>query len=157
MASGFWFLKDGRGFARRITIMINLMKQIHKELSLMEDAKAFSDYLTMYIFTDDHELNGHGGFYNKTTGESVMMDIDFREFTKHNQDLFWQASQQCLNKMIQKNKIKDRVLIKELKILLDMNRRASRGENPIKLNHMRDITPPTGEKKGPGWENQDKN
>ncbi|MEO1513427.1 MAG: hypothetical protein AAFV95_00395 [Bacteroidota bacterium] len=154
MASGFWYLQDGRGYARTVRFMVDLFEEIYNELASMETAREFAAYLSQYLFTDDHEFNGYGGYYHKETGESVMMHIDFREFTAENQALFWQAAQSRLNKLIRCNAPKDEQLIEELKLLLDMNKRAKRGEDPMLLNHMRGIEPPSGERKGPGWLDQ---
>jgi len=151
MSLGFWILQDGRGYSRRIRFMIDLMKSIHAELKLIEGAEAFSQYLSKFLLTEDHKVNSHGEYFNKITEEAVMVDIDFREFTVENQNVFWEAAQSLLNKMIRKNSIKDRVPIKELKLLLDMNKRAIKGENPMNLNHLEGIAPPTTEQKGPGW------
>lgn len=155
MASGVWILKDGRAYSQRLSFMIKLIKQIHKELSLMEKANAFAEYLNQYIFTDNLVPNKSGGFDNRNTGEEVSIDIDLREFTLENQDLFWQASQARLNKLILKNDRKDASLIKELKILLDMNSRASRGEAPMKSNHLEYVVRFSGNKVGPGWDVED--
>jgi hypothetical protein len=154
MVSGVWVLKDGRGYSQSTSFMIKLIKHIHKELSIMEKAEAFTEYLKKYIFTDNLEPNGSGGFNNKATGEAVIMDIDLREFTPENQGLFWLASQYRLKKLVINNDRKDSSIIKELKILLDMNNRANRGEDPRKSNHMEFITPPTGNKNGPGWDHE---
>jgi len=154
MSSGVWVLKDGRAYSQRISFMIKLIKPIYKELLSIEKAEAFTEYLKQYIFTDNLEPNKSGGFTNRHTGEEVSMDIDLREFTLENQDLFWQASQTRLKKLILKNDRKDASIIKELKILLDMNSRANRGEHPMKSNHLEYVVRSTGKKVGPGWENE---
>lgn len=152
MAFGIWFLKDGRGYSRRVGFMFDLMKEIQKELNLLEGTEAFSEYLNNYILTENHKPDNDGNYKHIETGEVKKIDIDFREFTMENQNLFWEAAQNKLNKMVRKNSIKDRVKIKELKLLLNMNNRAIKGENPMSLNHLETIVPPSGEKKGPGWE-----
>jgi len=151
MASGFWYLKDGRGFARKIQAMIMMMEEIHSELKMDNDAIEFANYLSKYIPTENHELNGYGGFYHKETKESVLMEIDFREFTKENQNRFWRATQNKTNKLIRENNTEKEIIISLLKELLDMNKRINIGEDPMELNHMRTIKPPTGLEKGPGW------
>ena len=51
MPSGFWYLKDGRGFAKRIRIMILLMEEIVSELELDDKAMEFANYLrNFFIF-----------------------------------------------------------------------------------------------------------
>lgn len=157
MASGFWYLKDGRGFARRIQIMITILKEIHLKLGMIKGAEKFADYLSQYIPTEEHELNGYGGFYHKETSESIMMTIDFREFTNENQSHFWKAAQLVMNKLIKEEDENKKVLVLLLKELLDMNKRANKGENPMELNHLRVVIPPTGLRKGPGWENEKEN
>ncbi len=154
MASGFWYLKDGRGFAKRLRWMIRLMEEIHPVLALNPKAKPFADYLNQYIPTEDHEFNGYGGFYHKNTGETVMMIIDFREFTEENQRYFWEAAQQRLDQLLHtaEKDQEDVTLIELLQELLDMNRRINQREDPMQLNNMSIITPPTGKKVGPGWE-----
>lgn len=151
MASGFWYLKDGRGFGKRIQIMIRMLEEINSELKLDKETKEFSNYLNKFIPTEKHELNGYGGFYNTETGENIMMVIDFREFTKENQQRFWEATQRATRKLIKKEDKNDDGLISLFKILSDMNKRASKGEDPMKLNDMGTIEPDSGEKKGPGW------
>lgn len=151
MPSGFWYLKDGRGFAKRIRIMILLMEEIVSELELDDKAMEFANYLRKYIPTEKHELNGYGGFYNTETGENTMMIIDFREFTRENQKLFWDAAQRKVGKLIKNSGKKDEIKILLLREVLDMNKRANKGEDPMKLNNMRTLEPPTGLKKGPGW------
>lgn len=157
MPSGFWYLKDGRGFAKRVQAMFALLEEIVSELESNKEAKAFANYLRKYIPTEKHELNGYGGFYDKENGENTMMVIDFREFTLDNQRFFWEAAQRKVGKLIKKGKKEDEILIMLLKELLDMNKRANNGEDPMKLNSMSDIEPPTGLKKGPGWNKRNEN
>lgn len=152
MASGFWYLKDGRGFARPHRWMIAILEEIHDELLLNPNTKEFADYLNQHIPTEKHMLNGYGGILNLETGENVMMQIDFREFTKKNQQHFWEAAQKRLGKLIKENDSNNDSLIYLMKILLDMNKRAKIGEDPMKLNHMREVKPYSGERKGPGWD-----
>ncbi len=151
MASGFWYLKDGRGFSVKVQWMIKMMEEIYSELVLNPEAQEFANYLSQYIPTEKYNLNGYGGFYNQETGENTMMEIDFREFTKENQEHFWKATQKRLNTIIQRSDSDDEMIIQLLKELLDMNKRANKGENPTELNHMRDVLPSTGKKSGPGW------
>ncbi|MES2487685.1 MAG: hypothetical protein V4581_17275 [Bacteroidota bacterium] len=156
MASGFWYLKDGRGFARQWAWMTDMLEEILTELKLDKEATAFAEYLNRYIPTEEHEYNGHGGFFHKETEESMMLWIDFREFTPRNQELFWKAAQKRVGKLIAENKASHdeyrEYMIFLLTQLLDMNKRAGKGEDPMKLNHMTIITPPTGIKSGPGWQ-----
>lgn len=126
-----------------------MLEEIHAELALNSDAEEFAIYLSKYIPTEQHELNGYGGFHHKETGESIMMNIDFREFTKDNQERFWQAAQIRTSKLIKEDNKEELLML--LKELLDMNKRANKGEDPTLLNHMRKVEPPTGMKKGPGW------
>ncbi len=151
MPSGFWFLKDGRGFAKQVRAMFVLLEEIVSELELDKEVEEFANYLRQFIPTEKHELNGFGGFYDKETGENTMMVIDFREFTVENQKRFWEAAQKRVGKLIKNGNKKDETIIVLLKELLDMNKRANKGEDPMKLNSMRDIEPPSGLKKGPGW------
>jgi hypothetical protein len=145
MASGFWYLKDGRGFTRRWTSVVAMLEEILTELKLDNEATEFADYLSsLYIPTEEDEYNGY------------MHTIDFREFTPINQELFWKAAQKRVSKLINVNKVAPdeyreyRIFL--LTELLDMNKKAGKGEDPMKLNHMTIITPPTGIKSGPGWE-----
>ncbi|MEL6865237.1 MAG: hypothetical protein AAFP19_12495 [Bacteroidota bacterium] len=151
MASGFWYLKDGRGFAIRIQGMVAILEEIVDELRLDADAQALAKYLSQYLPTEDHEYNGYGGFYHKTSGENTMMALDFREWTPSNQAYFWQAAQRRLTAIIVARP-NEEWLIDTLKILLDMHKRANKGEDPMQLNHLNSIVPPTGKKSGPGWE-----
>lgn len=151
MASGFWYLKDGRGFAKRVQVMFVLLEEIVSELELEKEAEEFANYLRKYIPTEKHELNGYGGFYDKETGENTMLIIDFREFTLENQNRFWEAVQRKVGKLIKTGNDEDEIKILLLKELLDMNKRANKGEDPMKLNNMRTVERPTGLKKGPGW------
>lgn len=151
MASGFWYLKDGRGFAKRLQVMIYLLKEIHHELKQLREAKAFADYLSKYIPTEEHEFNGYGGFFHLETGRHIMMVIDFREFTPTNQALFWQAAQKRLDKFYVQGKEKNDVAIALLSQLLRMRKKALIGEDPMLLNDLITTIPPTGNKLGPGW------
>ncbi|AWH86048.1 hypothetical protein HYN59_13415 [Flavobacterium album] len=153
MASTFWYLEDGRGFARRWSGMFYMLKLINNEIKLINGAEDFSQYLDHYIWDEEaDEYNGYGGFIRASTSEDIMPEIDLREFTETNRNYFWKGAQNALRKLIIANDEKYEGIIFLMKNLLDMHKRIKRGENPQLLNHLKNIEPYSGEKKGPGWE-----
>jgi hypothetical protein len=89
MASAFWYLEDGRGFAGRWRGMFWMLELINNEIKLIKGAEEFSEYLDYYIWNKElDEYNGYGGFVRTSTGENIMLDIDLREFTKTNRQYF---------------------------------------------------------------------
>jgi hypothetical protein len=152
MASGFWYLEDGRCFARRMSWMAHLMELITNELKEIEGAGLFYEYLKKFVPDQDDESNGYGGFIRKRTGENIMMVLDLREFTPENRAYFWQATQQALQKLILKGNEQHQGDIVLLKLLLDMHKRIKKGESPEKLSDTgKHIEPYNGLKAGPGW------
>lgn len=150
MASAFWTLEDGRGFARRWTGMASMLEMITDELKEMKGAKDFYVYLEAFVFREERGdiPNGYGGFIKGD--ENIMFNFDLRSFAPQNREYFWQAAQNALTKWI--------VQGKDLKIgqgylftiLLDMHKRIGSGEDPRLLNDM-GITEVPKEKLGPGW------
>ena len=111
MASAFWYLEDGRAFARRWSYMFYMLELINNEIKLIKGAEEFSKYLDHYIWDEDvDEYNGHGGFIRASTGESIMPNLDLREFAKENRDFFWRGTQNALNKLIRKNDNPERIM-----------------------------------------------
>lgn len=53
MASTFWYLEDGRGFARRWTGMFYMLKLINNEIRTLKGAEAFAEYLDYYIWDEE--------------------------------------------------------------------------------------------------------
>jgi len=153
MASAFWYLEDGRGFARRWISMFYMLELVNNEIGLIEGAKPFAEYLDYFIWdADKDEYNGYGGFIRSDTDENIMVNLDLREFTPNNREYFWRGAQMALNKLVrQKNESNDGIIFL-LTILLDMHKRIKRGEDPQSLNHLIRPEPYSGEKKGPGWE-----
>lgn len=151
MASAFWTLEDGRGFANRWTGMAYMLELITNELKDIDGAKAFYDYLEPFVYREEigDEYNGYGGFIRKN--ENIMFNFDLRTFFPINRDYFWQATQNALTKIKIQNDIKNEGIEFLLTTLLDMHKRIKRGEDPMELNHMRTIEPLTNEKLGPGW------
>jgi len=149
MASAFWYLRDGRGFARRVQLMMDLMASIHEELKENSKAEAFFIYLKRYVPKGNFELNGHGGFFYLKTGKEEMMNIDFREFTPKNQTFFWQAAQSKLGKL--RIASPNEPFTKQLQELVEMNHKAKRGEHPMEHSDLNRIIPATYKKRGPGW------
>lgn len=153
MASAFWYLEDGRGFARRWTGMFYMLELINDEIKLIKGAEQFSEYLARYIWDADVDIyNGHGGFIRASTNESIMLNIDLREFTEINRQYFWQGAQNALRNLITANDEKNDWMVYLLKNLLDMHKRIRRGEDPQLLNHLIRTEPYSGLKKGPGWD-----
>lgn len=153
MASAFWYLEDGRGFARRWTGMFYMLELINDEIKRIKGAEQFSEYLDHYIWDADVDAyNGHGGFIRVSTNESVMLNIDLREFTEINRQYFWKGAQNALRRLITANDEKNDWMVYLLKDLLDMHKRIRRGEDPQLLNHLIQTEPYSGLKKGPGWD-----
>ena len=151
MASAFWTLEDGRGFARRWAGMAYVLEIITNELKEIKEAEAFYEYLEPFVYCEENgdEYNGYGGFIRKN--ENIMFNFDLRSFAPKNCDYFWQASQSALTKIrIQNDKQNDDVEFL-LTSLLDMHKRISKGENPMMLNDMKIIATEPTEKLGPGW------
>lgn len=152
MASVFWYLEDGRGFARRWSGMFYMLKLINNEIKIIKGAEEFSKYLDYYIWNEEvDEYNGYGGFVRTSTNENIMPDIDLREFTETNRSYFWKGAQNALRKLIMANDENNERMIYLLKDLMDMHKRIERGEDPKILNHLNDIEPPSRSKRGPGW------
>jgi len=124
MASSFWYLDDGRSFARRTSIMMEMISLIHKELSRIEDAKEFSNYISKFVPDENCESNGFSGFYNLETKGNVELNFDLREFTKENISFFWAAVLKAKKNIQDENS----VLSNMFSILLDMNSRIKRNE-----------------------------
>jgi hypothetical protein len=152
MASAFWYLEDGRCFSERWSGMFYILELINNEIKLIPGGESFSEYLDYYIWDEDaDEYNGHGGFIRKSTQESIMLDIDLREYTQENRTYFWKGAQEALRKLITtKDESKDGIIY-IFTILLDMHKRIKLGEKPELLNHSREIEPYSGLQKGPGW------
>src|SRR5688500_7271935 len=116
MASTFWYLEDGRGFARRWTGMFYMLELINDEIKLIKVAEQLSKYLDHYIWDADVDTyNGHGGFIRASTNETVMLDIDLREFTEVNQQYFWKGAQNALHRLIIANDEKNEWMVYLLK------------------------------------------
>lgn len=153
MASGFLYLEDGRCFARRMSWIGYLLGLINNEIKLIEGAELFSKYLEYFIPNENDESNGYGGFIKKDTNEHIMLVLDLREFTKTNQKYFWIGAQNAVKRLITSDGEQQKDNIELLKILLDMHKSITRGENPALLSDTGvNIRPYSGEKKGPGWE-----
>ena len=149
MASAFWTLEDGRGFARRWTGMAYMLELITDELKEINGSEAFYKYLEYFVYREekgDHS-NGFGGFIRGD--ENIMFDFDLRSFAPQNRDYFWQAAQMALTKL--KVQGGDEGPIFLLTTLLDMHKRIKKGEDPMSLNHLIVVNPETNEKLGPGW------
>lgn len=103
MASAFWYLEDGRGFARRWIGMAGMLQFITDELKNIKGAEAFYEYLEPFVFREEKgdEYNGHGGFIRND--ESVMFNFDLRSFAPQNRDFFWAAAQKALARLIVAN------------------------------------------------------
>lgn len=151
MASGFWFLEDGRCFARRVESMGYFLKFINTQIEKIEGAKPFSEYLSQFIPDDNDIPNGYGGFIKTDTNQNIMQVFDLREFTIENQNYFWDGVQSALTKLIQTNDPNLEGVIDNLKILLDMHKRITKREHPNELSDIREPYPLSEKKLGPGW------
>lgn len=151
MASAFWTLEDGRGFARRWSGMAYMLELITDELKNIAGAEDFYNYLEWFVIREEKgdEYNGFGGFIRND--ENIMFDIDLRTFASANRGYFWEATQKALVKLIKQKDEKNEGVIFLFTTLLDMNKRIKKGENPMKLNHINNIKPEPTEKLGPGW------
>jgi len=131
MASAFWTLEDGRGFARRWSGMAFMLELITDELKEINGADEFYKYLEWFVIREDQgdEYNGYGGF----------------------RAYFWEATQKALINLEKQNDEKNDGIIFLLTSLLDMHKRIENGENPKELNHMNSIEPEPNQKLGPGW------
>jgi hypothetical protein len=77
-----------------------------------------------------------------------MTSIDLRELTPANAEAIIAAIRR-----LRANVSDD--WVKHLELLADMIDAAERGDPPMDLNpHMRAVLPPTGERRGPGWDHQ---
>jgi hypothetical protein len=151
MASAFWTLEDGRGFARSWAGMACMLELITNELKDIEGAEAFYEYLEKFVYREEigDVYNGYGGFIRKD--ENIMFNFDLRSFPPKNRDYFWQATQIALSKMKTRNDKQNEGIEFLLTVLLDMHKRIKKGEDPMVLNHMKTVEPETTEKLGPGW------
>src|SRR5690349_15675637 len=133
MASAFWTLEDGRGFARRWTGMAYMLKLITDELKTIQGAEEFFNYLEKFVFRDENgdEYNGFGGFIRGN--ENIMFNFDLRSFAPQNRDYFWQAAQKALTKLKIQHDSRNEGPEFLLSTLLDMHKRIKKGENPALL------------------------
>ncbi|MGC4099972.1 hypothetical protein [Ferruginibacter sp.] len=151
MASAFWTLEDGRGFARRWAGMAYMLELITNELKEINGAQTFYEYLERFVYREEigDEYNGYGGFIRKE--ENIMFNFDLRSFSPDNRAYFWQAAQHALTKLRIEDDNKKEGIELLLTTLLDMHKRIKKGEDPMLLNDMRVIEPEPIEKLGPGW------
>lgn len=151
MASAFWTLEDGRGFARNWELMAYILKLITDELKEMEDAKLFYDFLNQFVYRKENgdEDNGIGGFIREN--KSIMFNFDLRTFAPKNRAYFWLATQNALTKIKNQDVGQSEEIDLLLTTLLDMHKRIKKGEDPMLLNHMRSLEPKSNLKLGPGW------
>lgn len=151
MASAFWTLEDGRGFARHWSGMAGMLKLITVELKTIKGAEEFYKYLEPFVYNEENgdTYNGFGGFIRDN--ESIMFNFDLRTFAPNNREFFWIASQKALSKLKIKNDNQTEGIVLLLTSLLDMHKRIKKGEDPALLNHMETIEPNPIEKLGPGW------
>jgi len=151
MASAFWTLEDGRGFARRWSGMAYMLELITNELQEIEEAKPFYEYIEKFVYREENGdiYNGYGGFIRGD--ENIMFNFDLRSFAPKNRDYFWQAAQSALTKLKIQNNEQNEGIEFLLTTLLDMKKRIKKGEDPKLLNHMRTIEAEPSEKLGPGW------
>lgn len=151
MASVFWTLEDGRGFARQWRGMAYMLELITNELKEIKEAEAFYEYLERFVYHEENgdEYNGYGGF--RRQDESIMFNFDLRTFSKKNRVYFWEATQNALRKIKIQNKKENEGIDFLLTTLLDMHKRIINGEDPMLLNDMRIIEPEPTERLGPGW------
>jgi hypothetical protein len=150
MASAFWTLEDGRGFARRWSGMAYMLQLITDELKNIGGAEEFYRYLEKFVFREENgdEYNGFGGFIRNN--ENFMFNFDLRSFAPQNRDYFWQAAQKALTSLKIRNDERSEGIEFLLTLLLDMHKRIRKGEDPLMLTHTT-IQPAPGEKLGPGW------
>lgn len=151
MASAFWTLEDGRGFARRWEWMAYMLRFITDELQNIKGAEEFHEYLEKFVFREENgdSYNGYGGFIRGN--ENIMFNIDVRSFAPQNRAYFWQATQRAVSRLKAQDNNQYEGITCLLLILLDMHKRIKRGEDPMLLNHFSIIKPDTHEKHGPGW------
>jgi hypothetical protein len=151
MASAFWTLEDGRGMARRWTGMAYMLELITHELKNIEGAEAFYEYLETFVYREENGdfPNGYGGFISRD--KDIMFNLDLRTFAPQNRLFFWQAAQSALTKLKLENDKENQGIESLLIILLDMNKRYKRGEDPMLLTDFNNIQPEPTEKLGPGW------
>src|SRR5690349_18147414 len=99
MASAFWTLEDGRGFARRWTAMAYILVLITNELKEIKEAEDFYKYLQDFVYGEEigDEPNGYGGFIRGN--KIIMFNFDLRTFAPQNRDYFWKATQKALTKL----------------------------------------------------------
>lgn len=151
MASAFWTLDDGRTFTKRWSWMAYMLRLITDELKTIQGANEFYEYLEKFLYREEQGdiYNGYGGFIRND--ENIMYNFDLRSFAPQNRDYFWDATQKALAKLKVVHNDSDEGIIFLLIALLDMHKQIKRGEDPMKLNHCRDIEPKPIEKLGPGW------
>lgn len=150
MASAFWTLEDGRGFARNWLRMANMLDLITGELKTIEGAEKLYEYLEKLVYRekDGDECNGYGGFFRGD--ESIMFNFDLRTFTPENREFFWEATQKALGKLKVSGDNEEITFL--LTTLLDMHKRIKKGEDPMLLNHLTVVVPHQLVKHGPGWD-----
>jgi len=151
MASAFWTLEDGRGFARRWSGMSNMLRIITDELRTLNGANDFYNYLEKFVYREEKgdEYNGYGGFIRGE--ENIMFNFDLRSFAPINRDYFWQATEKAFNNLKTQEDEKNEQIIFLFTTLLDMHKRIDNCENPAELNDMKTVEPNPNKKLGPGW------
>lgn len=151
MASAFWTLEDGRGFASSWSGMAYILKLITDELKTIKGAEEFYKYLETFVYREENgdTYNGYGGFIREN--ENIMFNFDLRAFAPKNRDFFWVATQKALTKLKIQDDNQTEGIVLLLTTLLDMHKRIKKGEDPMLLNHMTIVEPKPFEKLGPGW------
>jgi hypothetical protein len=141
MASAFWTLEDGRGFARNWHYASHTLELIVAELQTIEGASDFAKYLSEMIYRPDEgdTPNGFGGFIRGN--EVIMINFDLRTFSPKNRRYFWRASQNVYSKIKLADNEKYKPIQFLLHRLLDMHKRITKKENPMLLNDMSIIVP----------------
>ena len=134
MASAFWYLEDGRGFARRWTGMAYMLELITDELENLEEASTLHNFLEPLVFREarGYLSNGFGGFVRE--GKSIMFNFDLRSFTPQDRSLFWVAAENAYERLEYADHSDDRAIKMLFETLLDMNRRVRKGEDPKLLS-----------------------
>ena len=152
MASGFIILSDGRCWARRWTAYDYLLEITAQELGGCKEEMNLKLWLQSLIpGENDTELGW--GFLKKDTEEKVTRNLDLRELTPTNQQMFWAALQRATTKLITASGEKNEHFIFELKRILRMRRLALIRDSPDNLSDWvkGHVEPSSGKRIGPGW------
>lgn len=154
MPSGFLILSDGRCFAARWRYYDQTLLTVAESLEDSRAARALRDWLmTLVPGPGDIEELGYGAWLRSKDQQIRRKYLDIRELTPENQRLFLDAALHAGERAKSAEATTwDSLLVESLAHLSDKVDRLDRGEPPLSRSDWVKVEPPTGQKRGPGWD-----